>query len=274
MKKYIRALSIAGFDGSGGAGIQADLKTFSALNCYGMTVLTSLPIQNTTGVSKIYDLPNESIAEQISSIIEDIGVDVIKIGMLHRPEIIEIVHTKLIECSTVPIITDPVMFAKSGDLLLQEVALESLKSKILPISTIITPNIYEAQYLSGLKIISKNDMITAAKKISIYGSGFIVIKGGHLEKEEDCWDLLYDCKNQKSDWFSNKRIQTKNLHGTGCTFSAAIAAYIGNKFSIYNSVKNANSYINKAIESGSKYKLGEGSGPVDHFYFMEEIKCK
>ncbi|WP_236869838.1 bifunctional hydroxymethylpyrimidine kinase/phosphomethylpyrimidine kinase [Candidatus Bandiella numerosa] len=274
MKKYIRALSIAGFDSSGGAGIQADLKTFSALNCYGMTVLTSLPIQNTTGVLKIYDLPNASIAEQISAIIEDIGVDVIKIGMLHRPEIIEIVHTKLIECSTIPIITDPVMFAKSGDLLLQEVALESLKSKILPISTIITPNIYEAQYLSGLKIISKNDMIIAAKKISIYCLGFIVIKGGHLEKEADCWDLLYDCKNQKSHWFSNKRIQTKNLHGTGCTFSAAIASYIGNKFSVYESVKNANLYINKAIVSGSKYKLGKGSGPVDHFYFMEETKCR
>ena len=274
MKKYIRALSIAGFDGSGGAGIQADLKTFSALNCYGMTVLTSLPIQNTIGVSKIYDLPIESIAEQISSIIEDIGVDVIKIGMLHKSEIIEIVHNKLTEYSMIPIITDPVMFAKSGDLLLQKVALASLKTKMLPISTIITPNIYEAQYLSGLKIISKSNMITAAKKISIYGSKFIVIKGGHLEQEEDCWDLLYDCENQKSNWFSNKRIKTKNLHGTGCTFSAAIASYVGNKFSIYDSVKNANLYINKAIESGSKYKLGKGSGPVDHFYFMERIKCK
>lgn len=273
MKKYIRALSIAGFDGSGGAGIQADLKTFSALNCYGMTVLTSLPIQNTIGVSKIYDLPIESIAEQISSIIEDIGVDVIKIGMLHKSEIIEIVHNKLTEYSMIPIITDPVMFAKSGDLLLQKVALVSLKSKILSISTIITPNIYEAQYLSGLKIISKNDMITAAKKISVYGSKFIVIKGGHLEQGEDCWDLLYDCESQKSNWFSNKRIKTKNLHGTGCTFSAAIASYVGNKFSIYDSVENANLYINKAIESGSKYKLGKGSGPVDHFYFIEKTNA-
>jgi len=274
MKKYIRALSIAGFDGSGGAGIQADLKTFSALNCYGMTVLTSLPIQNTIGVSKIYDLPIESIAEQISSIIEDIGVEVIKIGMLYKPEIIEIVHNKLAKYSMIPIITDPVMFAKSGDLLLQKVALESLKTKILPISTIITPNIYEAQYLSGLEIVSKSDMIAAAKEISIYGSKFIVIKGGHLEQEEDCWDLLYDCESQKSNWFSNRRIQTKNLHGTGCTFSAAIASYIANKFSIYDAVKNANLYINKAIESGSKYELGKGSGPVNHFYFMKEIKCK
>ena len=210
-----------------------------------MTVLTSLPIQNTIGVSKIYDLPIESIAEQISSIIEDIGVDVIKIGMLHKSEIIEIVHNKLTEYSMIPIITDPVMFAKSGDLLLQKVALVSLKSKILSISTIITPNIYEAQYLSGLKIISKNDMITAAKKISVYGSKFIVIKGVHLEQWEDCWDLLYDCESQKSNWFSNKRIKTKNLHGTGSTFSAAIASYVGNKFSIYDSVENANLYINK-----------------------------
>lgn len=274
MKKYKRALSIAGFDGSGGAGIQADLKTFSALNCYGMTVLTSLPIQNTTGVIKIYDLPIESIDKQIESIKEDIGFDVVKIGMLHKPEIIEVVYKKLSECSKIPIITDPVMFAKSGDLLLEKRALDSLKNKILPISTIITPNIYEAEYLSNGKIASKGDMIIAADEIAKYGSHFIVIKGGHLEQEENCWDLFYNCKTKESNWFSNKRIETKNLHGTGCTFSAAIAAYIANKCSIYDSVKNANYYINKAIDSGSRYKLGKGCGPVDHFYFMEEIQCK
>ena len=239
-----------------------------------MTVLTSLPIQNTTGVLKIYDLPIESIGKQIQSIKEDIGFDVIKIGMLHKSDIIEVVCSMLSECLETPIVTDPVMFAKSGDLLLEKNALNSLKNKILPISTIITPNIYEAEYLSGGKIKSKKDMIIAAGKITEYGPKFIVIKGGHLEQEEDCWDLLYNCKTKESNWFSNKRIETKNLHGTGCTFSAAIAAYIAKKYSIYDSVKNSNYYINKAIESGSKYKLGKGCGPVDHFYFMEEIKCK
>lgn len=266
MKQYKRALSIAGFDGSGGAGIQADLKTFSALGCYGMTVLTSLPIQNTTGVKAIYDLPVKAIVEQFQAIISDIGADVIKIGMLHKSEIIKAIYDELIKYPDIPIVTDPVMFAKSGGLLLEKSALDYLKKYILPISTIITPNLYEAQHLADIEIKSKDDMINAVHKIAQYGSKYIVIKGGHLKQEASCWDLLFFRKSEETTWFESKRVQTKNLHGTGCTFSAAIAANIACKIPIKGAVEKAKEYIFQAILHGAEYKTGQGAGPAHHFF--------
>ncbi len=264
MQKYRKALSIAGFDGSGGAGIQADLKTFSALNCYGMTVLTSLPIQNTTGVKAIYDLPVKAIAEQFQAIISDIGADVIKIGMFHKSKVIKAIYDELIKYPNIPIVTDPIMFAKSGDLLLEKSALDYFKKYILPISTIITPNLYEAQHLADMEIKSRDDMVTAVHKIAQHGSKYIVIKGGHLEWEANCWDLLFF--NEEIHWFESKRIQTKNLHGTGCTFSAAIAANVACEMPMKKAVEEAKIYIAQAILHGAKYKTGQGAGPVHHFY--------
>ena len=266
MKQYKRALSIAGFDGSGGAGIQADLKIFSALGCYGMTVLTSLPIQNTTGVKAIYDLPVKAIVEQLQAIISDIGADVIKIGMLHKSEIIKALYDELRKYPDIPIVIDPVIFAKSGDRLLEEQALHNLKKYILPISTVITPNLYEAQHLANMEIKSKGDMISATHKIAQYGSKYVVIKGGHLKEEVNCWDLLFCNESKKIDWFENERIKTKNLHGTGCTFSSAIATNIAYNMTINEAVRKAKEYIFQAILHGAEYKTGQGAGPVHHFY--------
>lgn len=266
-KQYKRALTIAGFDGSGGAGIQADLKTFSALGCYGMTVLTALPVQNTQGVKSIYELEIQCIKEQIDSIFEDIGADVVKIGMLHRPEIIEVVANSLKQYHASMIVVDPVMVAKSGDRLLHKEAVFALKELIFPMATLITPNIPEAEDLLNKSIVSKLDMENAAKELSLLGPKAVVVKGGHRKSplSEDC--LLVD---ETIFWVSSERVDTINTHGTGCTFSAAIAAFLAQGFGIYEAVKNAKEYLTGALESGANYKIGHGQGPVNHFYNIWE----
>lgn len=262
-KEYKRALSIAGFDGSGGAGIQADLKTFSALGCYGMTVLTALPVQNTQGVISIYDVAVQCIKEQMEALFEDIGVDVVKIGMLHRPEIIEVVYSFLKSRLPLTIVVDPVMVAKSGDRLLLEEAVLAIKELILPITTVLTPNIPEAEDLLRKKIISKLDMEHAAKELSSMGPRAVVVKGGHRNGDlsEDC--LWYD---ESYYWYKSERINTNNTHGTGCTFSAAIASFLGHGYEIPEAVGKAKEYLTGALKSGADYKIGRGNGPVNHFY--------
>lgn len=262
-KEYKRALSIAGFDGGGGAGIQADLKTFSALGCYGMTVLTALPVQNTKGVRSIYEIPLECIKEQMDAILEDIGVDVVKIGMLHRAEIIEVVYNFFRNRLPLNIVVDPVMVAKSGDRLLLKEAVSALKKFILPITTVLTPNIPEAEDLLGKKIMSKIDMENAAKEISAMGPRAVVVKGGHRQGNlsEDC--LWYAGKLY---WYESERINTTNTHGTGCTFSAAIGAFLAHGYGIPEAVEKAKEYLTGALKSGADYKIGHGNGPVNHFY--------
>lgn len=262
-KEYKRALSIAGFDGSGGAGIQADLKTFSALGCYGMTVLTALPIQNTQGVQSIYELPIQCIQEQMESLFDDIGVDVVKIGMLHRTEIIEVVANFLKNHFSGKIVVDPVMVAKSGDRLLLPEAVTAIKELILPITTVLTPNIPEAEDLLQKKIILKSDMENAAKELSSMGPKAVVVKGGHKvgDLSEDC--LYYQ---DEIHWYQSERIHTTNTHGTGCTFSAAIAAILTHGYSIPEAIEKAKEYLTKALKSGADYKIGFGNGPVNHFY--------
>lgn len=262
-KRYKRALSIAGFDGSGGAGIQADLKTFSALGCYGMTVLTALPVQNTQGVKSIYEISLECIEEQIRAIFEDIGVDVVKVGMLHRPEIVEIVVKLLKEYGPLKIVVDPVMVAKSGDRLLKEEAVLALKGLLLPITTVLTPNIPEANDLLNKEIVTEIDMEIAGKEICEMGVEAVVVKGGHFggEFSKDCL-----CYEGEVRWFKSERIATKNTHGTGCTFSAAIAAFLGQGVGIVEATKSAKNYLTGALRSGAEYRLGYGNGPVNHFY--------
>lgn len=262
-KQYKRALSIAGFDGSGGAGIQADLKTFSALGCYGMTVLTALPVQNTRGVKSIYELSIECIEEQMHSIFEDIGVDVVKIGMLHRPEIIEVVARGLKGYLPLTIVVDPVMVAKSGQRLLIEEAIAVFKELILPMTTVLTPNILEAEDLLKTRIVEGLDMEKAAKELSAMGPRAVVVKGGHKAGEwsEDC--LWFD---DLITWLKSERVKTDNTHGTGCTFSAAIAAILAQGKSISEAVEGAKNYVFQALKSGASYQLGHGKGPVNHFY--------
>lgn len=268
-----KVLSIAGFDGSGGAGIQADLKTFSAFGCYGMTVLTALPVQNTTGVKACYEIPLQAIKDQLHAIFDDIIPDAIKIGMLFNAEIIDVVSSFLKQhAHCIPVVLDPVMFAKSGDALLLPHALEALKTKLIPLATIVTPNLPEATALTGLNMISsQEEMESAAQQLLTLGSKAVLLKGGHLENNS-CDDLYLDLEEKKY-WLKTPRIVTRNTHGTGCTLSAAIAACLSKKFSLPESCRIAKDYLTQALLSASTQKIGKGNGPVDHLVSSFHLKA-
>lgn len=257
--KY-KCLSIAGFDGSGGAGIQADLKTFSATGCYGMTVLTAIPVQNTCGVRSCYDIPLSCIEEQLEAIFDDIRPDAIKIGMLFSADVIELV-TAFLRKNTddIPIVLDPVMVAKSGDPLLQADAVEALRSKLIPIASIITPNLPEARSLVGGDYQKK----ILAQKLLDLGCGSVLLKGGHEDSHTS--DDLFSSHNF-SEIFSAPRIDSKNTHGTGCTLSAAITSYMAQDFSALDACKKAKSYLYNAILHSKDGNVGKGHGPVHHFF--------
>lgn len=253
-------LSIAGFDGSGGAGIQADLKTFSALGCYGMTVLTALPVQNTCGVRSCYEIPIACIAEQLASIFDDITPRAIKIGMLFSSEIIALVADFLDErAKGIPVVLDPVMVAKSGDRLLQEQAIQTLKSQLLPKVSLITPNLPEAYAL----IPNCEDKATLLQKLLDLGCQAVLLKGGH-EHGEDATDILYT--NAQQHGFSLPRIVSNNTHGTGCTLSAAIASFLAKGYGLEASCQQAKEYLHGAMLAAQNFRLGHGHGPVHHFY--------
>lgn len=260
----IKALSIAGFDSSGGAGIQADLKTFSALGCYGMTVLTALPIQNTTGVTHCYPIPISAIKDQLESIFNDIIPDVIKIGMLFNQDIINLVAQFLsIYAKGIPIVVDPVMAAKNGEPLLIPEAIETLKTLLFNQATIITPNINEVELITGIHITNQQDMLHAGKVIIDLNANSVLVKGGHYNSDI-CSDLLLTA--EEHHWFSSERIHTKNTHGTGCTLSSAIAAGLAHGLTIKQSCIQAKEYIDNAIISFKDEQIGKGNGPVNHFY--------
>ena len=265
-----KVLSIAGSDSGGGAGIQADLKTFSALGCYGMTVITAITAQNTMGVQGIYNVPLEGISQQLSSVMDDIGADAIKIGMLHRPDIIEVVGDYLRNLNgTIPIVVDPVMVAKSGHHLLVEEAIESLKNKIFPLATVIIPNVPEASVLLGKEITSRADMEQVARNLCDLGPMAVIVKGGHLDSftSDDC---LWEKDKHEAFWVSSPRVETLNTHGTGCTFAAAITAHLAKGQSIRETVELSKSYIYQALCAGSPYKIGHGHGPVHHFFQQQK----
>jgi hydroxymethylpyrimidine/phosphomethylpyrimidine kinase len=258
-------LTIAGFDGSGGAGIQADLKTFSALGCYGTTALTAIPIQNTLGVKSVYSLTANCVKEQIEAILEDISIDAIKIGMLHRQEIIAAVASTIPMTKDIPIVLDPVMVAKSGDDLLLPDAIKTMQTLLFPLVTVLTPNLAEASKLLGRRVSTHKEMEEAARELLALGPQAIVVKGGHLQN--DCSDcLIVRNPNPKIYWFTEPKIATKNTHGTGCTFSAAIAAFLARGSSIIDAVKEAKLYLTQAIRVGAQITIGKGNGPVHHFH--------
>ena len=261
---YYRALTIAGSDNSGGAGIQADLKTLSALGCYGMSVITALTAQNTLGVKGIQEIDPQFIEKQINSILDDIGVDAIKIGMLFNTPVIKIVAKCLREIKECPIVLDPVMFAKSGDRLLQEEAIESIKNELFPLATIITPNIPEAEALLGCSIESFESMQQAAVDLNKLGPKAVVVKGGALSSRtsDDCFVV----EGGEPQWLKQERIDTKNLHGAGCTFSSAISAFLARSYNLEDAVKEAKTYLTQALIAGADKNLGRGKGPVMHFY--------
>jgi hydroxymethylpyrimidine/phosphomethylpyrimidine kinase len=265
MKRYKRALTIAGSDPSGGAGIQADLKTFSACGCYGMTVITSVVDENTVGVTGVHPVPVSFVSGQIKSVLDDIGADAVKIGMLHSSELIIAVREALDKYRVSNIVLDPVMVATSGDKLLQDEAIETLTSLMIPFSRLITPNIPEAEILLGEKIDSQADLPLAAKALSCNRSVSVLLKAGHLS-EDVLTDVFYNAETDETIRLTSPRIHTKNTHGTGCTFSSAVAAFLAHGLSLNQAVIDAKKYMEKAIKAGADYQIGQGHGPVHHFF--------
>lgn len=251
-------LSIAGSDCSGGAGIQADLKTITAHRLYGMSVITALTAQNTTGVSGIYEVSPEFVGQQLDMVFRDIFPKAIKIGMVSDPSIIEVIASKLKEYNAKNIVLDPVMISTSGSSLMKKEAVRALVHKLMPLADIITPNIPEAEVLSQITIAEKEDMVSAAKRIGEIYSGSILIKGGHLKERSD--DLLFT--RGSVQWFTQKHIDNPNTHGTGCTLSSAIACNLALERSIPDSIAAAKGYITGALMS--ELNLGKGSGPLNH----------
>lgn len=262
--QHTTALTIAGSDPSGGAGIQADLKTFSALRCYGLSVITALTAQNTQGVQAIQSLPAAFIQSQMQSVFDDIEVNAMKVGMLERREIIEAVATFLHSLrNTKNIVIDPVMFSKTGYLLLAEDAVEALKQLIVPLATILTPNTHEAAKLLGVSISNEEEMLGAALSLLALGPQAVIVKGGSCSPGNDC--LVIKGRTDPL-WIRSPAINTRHVHGTGCSFSAAITSYLAQGDDVLTAARKAKDYINGAIADGAYYQLGKGVGPVNHFY--------
>ncbi|HAP95547.1 MULTISPECIES: bifunctional hydroxymethylpyrimidine kinase/phosphomethylpyrimidine kinase [Epilithonimonas] len=271
MKKYTYSsvLTIAGFDGSGGAGIQADIKTISSLGCYATSVLTALPIQNTQGVRKIYPIPMEAVADQIEAILDDIFPQAIKIGMVHTPQLVEIIVKTLSKYKKVPIVFDPVMVATSGHLLIEEETINTIVQKLFPIADIITPNMDEAAILADMVVKNLDDMHIAGEKISKLGCKNILLKGGH-QQTSTITSLLFE-ENGKQSSFETNKFLTNNTHGSGCTLSSAIASYIARGESLNKAVSLAQEYVYKAIENGKDVVTGKGNGPLNHFFNPDKL---
>lgn len=264
--KIPKALTIAGSDSGGGAGIQADLKTFTALGVYGSSVITSVTAQNTLGVDGIYDLPADFVELQFSSVANDIGFDAVKLGMLSNIDIAKAVANKLKKHKATNLVIDPVMKAKDGSDLLKYSAVDIYKELLFPLAKIVTPNIPEAEILTSYKIENPSDMKKAAEKIIKFGCGAVLLKGGHLANEFPALDIYFDGDSYQE--FETERINTKNTHGTGCTYSAAICANLAKGMDLLDSVKASKEYVTGAIHDS--FKIGGGNGPLNHFWNMNE----
>ena len=265
MKKYKVALSIAGSDPSGGAGLQADLKTFSACGCYGATAVVAVVDENTVGVTGVFPIPVDFVAGQIRSVLDDLGADAVKIGMLHSAELIIAVKDTLSGYDIRNIVLDPVMVATSGDPLLQADAVDTLKSVLVPYARVITPNIPEAEILLGEKISFQSELPECARRLSQNGNVSVLLKAGHLSDEE-LTDVFYNAETGTLTELKSRRVNTQNTHGTGCTLSSAVSSFLARDFSLDDAVRNAKEYIAGAIEAGADYRIGHGHGPVHHFY--------
>ena len=264
-KHYHRVLTIAGSDSGGGAGIQADLKTIAANHCYGMSVITALTAQNTLGVSAIHAVPVDFVAAQMDAVLSDIGADAVKIGMLFSPELIRTVADGLRRYGAKNIVLDPVMVAQSGDKLLQDEAVAALKQHLIPLADLITPNLPEASVLLDREILSEDDVAAAAVDLAALGAGNVLIKGGHLESENSD-DCLYLGAEGRLVTLAGERVVTRNNHGTGCTLSSAIAAFLARGEDMETAVRLGKDYIAGAIQAGAAYEIGRGNGPVHHFF--------
>lgn len=262
--RYAAALTIAGSDSSGGAGIQADLKTFSALGVYGASAITAITAQNTQGVRGIQAISPEILEGQINAVFEDLTIDAVKIGMLHNKEAVQLVVCAIDRFTPANVVLDPVMISTSGSKLMKDDAIEVIVRELFGRSSLVTPNIDEAAFLSGISICNEQDMEQAALRLMDMGCNAVLMKGGHL-KSKDMADLLY-VKGDKPLRFSTPAICTQNTHGTGCTLSSAIAAYLALGKRLPEAVSLAKEYITMAIRSGADVQTGYGHGPVNHFF--------
>lgn len=261
-KRVARAMTIAGSDSGGGAGIQADLKTFAALGVYGTSVITAVTAQNTLSVDGIVEIPADMVSVQIDSVMSDIGADAVKTGMLAHSGIIEAVAERMEALDMPNVVVDPVMVAKSGDRLLREEAVEAYRRRLLPRALVATPNIPEAEALTDMCIESDDDALRAARAIIEMGAKWVVIKGGH--REGPVKDILYSEGGSRE--FVSERISSRSTHGTGCTFASAIAAHLARGFSVEEAVFRAKKYVSAGIEAA--FPIGSGHGPLNHFHAL------
>ena len=258
-------LTIAGSDSGAGAGIQADLKTFAAMGVFGTTAITAITAQNTLGVQDVLALPPELVAAQIDAVVGDIGADVVKTGMLANADIVDVVVAKVKEHALESLVVDPVMVSSSGDRLFEDDAVDAIRERLLPLATIITPNLKEAEVLLGRKLTSWEEIRAGAEELVSMGADAAIIKGGHSAvagSEGAATDILYDSEGVRD--YTTTRIETNNTHGTGCTFASAIAAALARGTNLRGSVAMAKAYVTKALQSA--YPVGQGHGPVHHFF--------
>lgn len=268
--KYAAVLTIAGSDSGGGAGIQADLKTFSALGCYGTSAITAVTVQNTLGVTGIHSIPAAIVAAQIKVVMDDIKPAAIKIGMVHNAELASAIAITLQAYPHIPVIFDPVMVATSGDLLIKDNTLATLRTALFPVTTLLTPNLDEAALLINSKITNRQEMIAAATEILQTGCFAVLLKGGHLQGEK-VYDVYVD-QDGKALVFEASFIKSENLHGTGCTLSAAIAAHLSLGNSMEDAISKSRAYVFNAILHGKDVKTGNGHGPLNHFFNPQKLQ--
>jgi hydroxymethylpyrimidine/phosphomethylpyrimidine kinase len=256
-----RVLTIAGSDSGGGAGIQADLKTMLALGVHGMSVITAVTAQNSVGVQGYWELPAEAVRAQFASVVGDIGVQAVKTGMLASVELVGVV-AELLATVGVPVVVDPVGVSKHGDSLLAADAVQTVRDRLLPVATVVTPNLYEVTQLTGIKVTEPAAMPEAAAAILAFGPRWVLVKGGHLEgdRSADAADLLFD--GEREHWFTAPRLDNRHTHGTGCTLASAVASYLALGHDVVRAVGLAKEYVTGAIREG--FPVGAGIGPVDH----------
>lgn len=264
-KNYKRTLTIAGSDPSGGAGIQADLKTFSACGCFGTSAIVAVVDENTLGVTGVHPVPVDFVTGQIRSVLDDIGADAVKIGMLHSSELIRAVQQTLSAYDIRNLVLDPVMVATSGDRLLQQEAISTLRNELIPYVRVITPNIPEAEILLGRKLTRQEELPGAARELSCDKRVSVFLKAGHLH-DEDLIDIFYNAESDEIIQLHSKRLATVNTHGTGCTLSSALTAFLARGSSLNEAAGSAKEYITAAITAGADYRIGHGHGPVHHFF--------
>ena len=269
-QRYARVLTIAGSDSGGGAGIQADLKTFAALGCYGMSAITALTAQNTVGVQGIHAVPASFLKAQIQSVMDDIGVDALKIGMLHEPAIVSVVAWAIDHYKIRQVVLDPVMVATSGDRLIAQETVQVLVRELFPRVSVVTPNLDEAQLLLGQPIPDAQTLDAAAKGLLALGAKAVLLKGGHLVGDEVV-DLLVQTEGATRR-LASSRIPSRNVHGTGCTLSSAIAAHLALGHGLEEAVVLARTYILSAIEQGAQVQTGQGHGPLNHGFAPQPLR--